>query len=117
MSLQIIKFKNGEDIVCRVIGDGDGFLKIENPLQMHISPIKNEEGYGEHVAMSRWMQPYTEETVVRVRKDSIVTVVTASKGMAAFYQKMLRQNTVDKMEPGEFEDDEDFDDNEDRMYH
>ena len=44
--LQIIKFKNGEDIVCEVIGDGDGFLKLANPMQMLIQPRVTEEGYG-----------------------------------------------------------------------
>ena len=34
MTTQIIKFKNGEDIVCEIIGDGEGFLKLSNPMQM-----------------------------------------------------------------------------------
>ena len=112
MTLQIIKFKNGEDIVSEIIGDGEGFLKLSNPMQMIIHPKMTDEGYGESIALTRWMQPYTEDVVIRIRKDSIITVVNASTGMKSFYKRRLGE----KEKPNEdvWREGEDFDDDEAR---
>ena len=112
MMLQIIKFKNGDDIVCEVIGDGDGFLKIANPMQMLIQPRVTEEGYGESIALTRWMQPYTEDNTMRIRKDSIITVVNASSGMKSFYKRMLGEK--EKSNEDVWREEKDFDDDEAR---
>lgn len=112
MSLQIIKFKNGEDIVSEIIGDGEGYLKLSNPMQMIIHPKMTDEGYGESIALTRWMQPYTEDITIRIRKDSIITVVNASTGMKSFYERMLGE----KEKPNEdaWKEETDFDDDEAR---
>ena len=110
--LQIIKFKNGEDIVCEVIGDGDGFLKLANPMQMLIQPRVTEEGYGESIALTRWMQPYTEDNTMRIRKHSIITVVNASSGMKSFYKRMLGEK--EKSDEDVWREEKDFDDDEAR---
>lgn len=112
MILQIIKFKSGEDIVCEVVGDGEGFLKLSNPMQMLIQPKMTEEGYGEAIALTRWMQPYTDDSTIRIRKDSIITVVNASSGMKSFYKRMLSDK--EKSNEDVWKEEENIDDDEAR---
>ena len=58
------------------------------------------------------MQPYTEDNTMRIRKDSIITVVNASSGMKSFYKRMLGEK--EKSNEDVWREEKDFDDDEAR---
>lgn len=119
MTQQIIKFKSGENIICDITRDSGDYLTILNPMQMFLEPKMTKQGYVEHVSLSKWMQPYTEQNKLKVRKDSIITIMTASEGMRVFFKRMLLQkkDLIKPYEEKEYDPyEEEFDEDEARRY-
>ena len=90
MTQQIIKFNSGDEIICNVIKDVGDYLSIENPMKMYTVPRATKRGIVESLTLSRWMYPYTEQKICRVRKDSITTIMSASEGLKTFYQLNIK---------------------------
>ena len=78
MTQQIIKFNSGDEIICNVIKDVGDYLSIENPMKMYTVPRATKRGIVESLTLSRWMYPYTEQKICRVRKDSITCLLYTS---------------------------------------
>ena len=93
MNYQVIKLSNGEDIVCRVHENTssreNSKLKISSPLLMETVTRETKKGTVESLALSRWVQPYSDEATFNVERNSIVIMTPASAGLSRYYEYVL----------------------------
>ena len=94
MSYQVIKLSNGEDIVCRVHKNTStaesNKLKISSPLRMDTVSKETEKGFVESLALTRWVQPYSDENHFNIERHSIVIMTPASVGLCKYYEYVLQ---------------------------
>ena len=89
-SYQIIKLKNGEDLICNVLDNENGRLKVATPLKMETVNRISKKGLTESLALTRWIQPYSDEDHFFIETNSIIIMTPASVGMTRYYQYVLK---------------------------
>ena len=89
-SYQIIKLKNGEDLICNVLDNENGRLKVSSPLKMETVNRISKKGLTESLALTRWIQPYSDEDHFFIESNSIIIMTPASVGMTRYYQYVLK---------------------------
>jgi len=89
---QILKLTNGENIICDIKdqNENDVILEVTTPLKMDIMNHVTKEGIQEGLALTRWVQPFTDEKDIAINKSAIVTMVPASLGMSKYYEYVLK---------------------------
>ena len=93
---QVIKLTNGEDIICDLKESESGYLlKVKSPLKMEIVNRVTKSVMVEGLALTRWVQPFTEQESVMINKSTVVTMVPASIGMSKYYRYVLK--SIDTM--------------------
>ena len=93
---QVIKLTNGEDIICDLKESESGYLlKVKSPLKMEIVNRVTKSGMVEGLALTRWVQPFTEQESIMINKSTVVTMVPASVGMSKYYRYVLK--SIDTM--------------------
>ena len=93
---QVIKLTSGEDIICDLKESESGYLlKVKSPLKMEIVNRVTKSGMVEGLALTRWVQPFTEQESVMINKSTVVTMVPASIGMSKYYRYVLK--SIDTM--------------------
>ena len=93
---QVIKLTNGEDIICDLKESESGYLlKVKSPLKMEIVNRVTKSGMVEGLALTRWVQTFTEQESVMINKSTVVTMVPASIGMSKYYRYVLK--SIDTM--------------------
>ena len=94
MRYQVIKLSNGEDIVCQVhkstSSTDSSKIKISSPLRMDTVSKETEKGFVESLALSRWVQPYSDENHFNIERHSIVIMTPASLGLSRYYEYVLK---------------------------
>ena len=123
---QILKLTNGENIICdiKTQNENDIILEVTAPLKMDIMSHITKEGIQEGLALTRWVQPFTDEKEIAINKSTIVTMVPASLGMSKYYEYVLKNikemrlvdsttedienPTSEELEQIEFEEDEEM---------
>ena len=106
---QILKLSNGENIICDIKDQNknDVILEVTAPLKMDIFSRVTEEGIQEGLALTRWVQPFTDEKDIAINKATIVTMVPASLGMSKYYEYVLKSIKGMKLVSSTTEDIED----------
>ena len=89
-SYQIITLKNGEDLICNVLDNENGRLKVESPLKMETVNRISKKGLTESLALTRWIQPYSDEDHFFIESNSIIIMTPASVGMTRYYEYVLK---------------------------
>ena len=89
-SYQIIKLKNGEDLICNVLDNENGRLKVTSPLKMETVNRISKKGLTESLALTRWIQPYSDEKHFFIESNSIIIMAPASVGMTRYYEYVLK---------------------------
>ena len=89
-SYQIIKLKNGEDLICNVLDNENGRLKVSSPLKMETVNRISKKGITESLALTRWIQPYSDEDHFFIESNSIIIMTPASIGMTRYYEYVLK---------------------------
>ena len=89
-SYQIIKLKNGEDLICNVLDNENGRLKVSSPLKMETVNRLSKKGLTESLALTRWIQPYSDEEHFFIETNSIIIMTPASVGMTRYYEYVLK---------------------------
>ena len=89
-SYQVIKLKNGEDLICNVLDNENGRLKVSSPLKMETVNRISKKGLTESLALTRWIQPYSDEEYYFIESNSIILMTPASVGMTRYYQYVLK---------------------------
>ena len=89
-SYQIIKLKNGEDLICNVLDNENGRLKVTTPLKMETVNRISKKGLTESLALTRWIQPYSDEEHFFIEANSIILMAPASVGMSRYYEYVVK---------------------------
>ena len=99
--VKIVKLINGDDIVTDMpIGDKQFpdksvLIRLHKPLQIKYVPQITPTGFRDYIALIRWTN-YTNDNVVTIPKDKILTITNASPEMTVSYNAIA--NNYHRME-------------------
>jgi len=100
--VKIIKLINGDDIVTvmptgeRQLPDNGPLIRLDKPLQIKYVPQMTPMGFRDYIAMIRWTN-YTNDKIVTIPKDKIMTITNASLEMSNSYGEIVKNyDTLDK---------------------
>ena len=89
--IKIIKLVNGDDIVCsfpkKQLEQRSPLIRIEKPLLIKYVPQLTSMGIKDYIALIKWAA-YTNDTVITIPKDKILTITNASSEMGKSYEHM-----------------------------
>jgi len=94
-NFQVLKLSNGDDVICNLVETKDNTFKITSPLKMDTINRVTKKGIAESLALTRWIQPYSDQEHYYIQRTSVVVMAEASVGLTRYYQYVLR--TLDKM--------------------
>ena len=113
---KIVKLTNGEDIICIVKSELGEECEISYPLLMQTLPRRTPKGFVESLSLSRWLQPFTEESLFKIKNDKIILMTDASPGLCKYYEYVLSKidspNDNEVFDEKNFSKEEDNDDDE-----
>ena len=126
---KVIKLVSGENIICEMT-DYDTHYEICNPLLMNVIPKINRGAMTESLALTRWVQPFTEQKYFDIEKSKVIVTANASAGLAIYYEKCLRAHDkwiheepsvgdLEEIENEELYEEllEELEDDKDKVYH
>ena len=93
--VKIIKLINGDDIVTvlpagdKQLPDNGPLIRLDKPLQIKYVPQMTPMGFRDYIAMIRWTN-YTNDKIVTIPKDKIMTITNASSEMAVNYSQIVK---------------------------
>ena len=89
---KIIKLSNGEEIACIIAekqpDEKSPLIRIENPLLVKYVPRIDELGIADYIALVKWVG-FTNDKVVSIPKDKILTICNATAPFTKRYKKIL----------------------------
>jgi hypothetical protein len=85
MSIEILRLRSGEDIMCYVLENNGTEYKVENPAV--ILPMGHDDGGTMRMALSPWM-PYATTTEFMIPTDFIVTTAEPTQDIESSYAQM-----------------------------
>ena len=95
---QVIKLTSGEDIICNLKESDHGYLlQVQSPLKMEVVNRVTKRGLVEALALTRWVQPFSDAKDVMINKSTVVTMVPASVGMGKYYEYILKDISTMKL--------------------
>ena len=94
-NFRVLKLSNGDDVICNLVETKDNTFKITSPLKMDTINRVTKRGVAESLALTRWIQPYSDQEEFDIQKTSVIIMAEASVGLTRYYQYVLR--TLDKM--------------------
>ena len=99
--VKIVKLINGDDIVTdmpvgdKQLPDKSVLIRLHKPLQIKYVPQITPTGFRDYIALIRWTN-YTNDNVVTIPKDKILTITNASPEMTVNYNAIA--NNYHRME-------------------
>ena len=100
--VKIIKLINGDDIVTvlptgdKQLPDNGPLIRLDKPLQIKYVPQMTPMGFRDYIAMIRWTN-YTNDKIVTIPKDKIMTITNASLEMSNSYGEIVKNyDSLDK---------------------
>ena len=100
--VKIIKLINGDDIVTvlptgeKQLPDNGPLIRLDKPLQIKYVPQMTPMGFRDYIAMIRWTN-YTNDKIVTIPKDKIMTITNASLEMSNSYGEIVKNyDNLDK---------------------
>ena len=101
-NIKIVKLINGDDIVTSMptgenqLKDDSPLLRLDKPLQIKYVPQITPLGFRDYIALIRWTN-YTNDHVVTIPKDKILTITRASNEMTKAYGELVtKYDNMDK---------------------
>ena len=94
-TVKIIKLINGDDIVTilptgdKQLPDNGPLIRLDKPLQIKYVPQMTPMGFRDYIAMIRWTN-YTNDKIVTIPKDKIMTITNASLEMSKSYDEIVK---------------------------
>ena len=89
---KIIKLTNGDNLICQLNDDVDnGEYKINFPLKMEVHSIITKQGPVDSLNLSRWIGPYTEQSLFLIKSDHVLLVANASPGLSKYYEHVIKE--------------------------
>ena len=103
--VKIIKLINGDDIVCsfpkKQLEQKSPLIRIVKPLLIKYVPQLTPMGFKDYIALIKWAA-YTNDSVITIPKDKILTITNASSEMGKSYSHMA--SNYDKIEEAKKDD-------------
>jgi len=104
--IRIIKLVNGDDIVCSLaknqLPEKSTLLRIDRPLQIKYVSQLTPKGLKDYIALIKWVA-YTNDKVVSIPKDKIMTITNATEEMTKSYLDVaLKYERMDLPKRGEY---------------
>ena len=93
--VKIIKLINGDDIVTvlpagdKQLPDNGPLIRLDKPLQIKYVPQMTPMGFRDYIAMIL-LTNYTNDKIVTIPKDKIMTITNASSEMAVNYSQIVK---------------------------
>ncbi len=90
VKVKIVKLINGDDIVTGMpegneqLPDKSVLIRLSKPLQIKYIPQITPVGFRDYIALIRWTN-YTQDQIVTIPKDKILTITNASVEMTNNY--------------------------------
>jgi hypothetical protein len=92
--IKIIKLINDDDIVCSLakeqLPDKTPLLRIDKPLQIKYVSQLTARGLKDYIALIKWTA-YTNDTIITIPKDKIVTITNATEEMTKSYMDVSKK--------------------------
>ena len=91
--IKIIKLITGEELICHLpqgkaqTEEKSPLLRLDRPLQVRYVPQVTAVGFRDYIALVKWT-PYSEDRIITIPKDKILTITNATSGMCNSYQNM-----------------------------
>ena len=97
---KIVKLSNGEDIICIIENNEPGKeCKVSYPLLMQIVPQQTSRGFVESLRLSKWVQPFTDNSFFNIKSNNIILVADASPDLCKYYEHVLsKMDEIDAYE-------------------
>ena len=91
---KVLKLLNGEELICE-LGDDvvDDSYEITNPLKMQIESKITKQGPVDSLNLSRWIGPYTEQSLFNIKTAHVLIVADASVGLSRYYEHIQKEIT------------------------
>ena len=97
--VKIIKLVNGDDIVCAFpkaqLEKKSPLIRIVKPLLIKYVPQITPMGFKDYIALIKWAA-YTDDSIITIPKDKILTITNASSEMGRSYEHMA--NNYEKID-------------------
>ena len=108
---KIVKLSNGEDIICIIENNEPGKeCKVSYPLLMQIVPQQTPKGFVESLRLSKWVQPFTDNSFFEIKSNNIILVTEACPDLCKYYDyvlsKMDEADANEIIQHVEFEEDD-----------
>ncbi|MAJ05102.1 MAG: hypothetical protein CMH03_10480 [Marinovum sp.] len=98
-TIKIVKILNGTDIVCVInqAQQNSPLLTLDKPLEIKYVPQITNIGVKDYIALVKWAA-YTNDQLVTIPKDKILTITNASDEMIKSYTQVIGEyNMHDKL--------------------
>ena len=91
---KVLKLLNGEELVCE-LGEGvvNDSYEITHPLKMEVESKLTRQGPVDSLNLSRWIGPYTEQSLFNIKTSHVLIVAEASEGLSRYYEHVRREIT------------------------
>ena len=91
---KVLKLLNGEELICE-LGDSvdDDSYEITHPLKMQVESKLTRQGPVDSLSLSRWIGPYTEQSLFSIKTAHVLIVADASVGLSRYYEHVQKEIT------------------------
>ena len=89
---KVLKLLNGEELICKLEDSVvDDSYEITNPLKMQVESKNTKQGPVESLSLSRWIGPYTEQSLFNIKTSHVLIIADASAGLSRYYEHVRKQ--------------------------
>ena len=94
VTYKILKLLNGEELICELADSVvDDSYEITHPLKMQVESRLTKTGPVESLSLSRWIGPYTEQSLFSIKTSHVLIVADASVGLSRYYEHVQKEIT------------------------
>ncbi len=97
---KIIKLVSGEEICCTLsksqLTKKSNLLRLDEPMLIKYVPHIGAMGVSDYIALVKWVG-FTDDKIVTIPKDKILTICNASEPFTARYKKLLAYKVPQKL--------------------
>ena len=100
--VKIIRLVSGEEICCKFplhknqLPENSKLLRLQEPMLIKYVPRITEQGISDYIALVKWVG-FTNDKIITIPKDKIMTIVNANNDMSKSYNYMM--TNYEKSEP------------------
>ena len=89
---KVLKLLNGEELICKLEDSVvDDSYEITNPLKMQVESKLTRQGPVDSLSLSRWIGPYTEQSLFSIKTAHVLIVADASEGLSRYYEHVRKE--------------------------